>query len=66
MAEAMALEKLLYSRAEAAQVLSISTVSLDRLVKHGELSTVRVGDRVLFNRDTLANFARRCGTKVTQ
>jgi excisionase family DNA binding protein len=41
--------KILYSRVEAAQMLSISVSSLDVLISTGRLRTVRKGRRVLIH-----------------
>jgi excisionase family DNA binding protein len=61
----MTLKKLLYSRTEAAQKLGISTVTLDRLVKHGNLLPNRIGRRVTFSPWQLETFVTR-RTQVTQ
>jgi excisionase family DNA binding protein len=54
-------EKFLLSRQEAAQLLGISTSSLDNLVSRGEIRIRRVGGpirgRVLFTRTELQRFA---------
>jgi len=50
-------EKLLYSRAEAAQLLGVSTVTLWSLVKAKKLKPKRIGDRPMFSRSELARFA---------
>ena len=52
-------ETLLLSRRSAAALLSISLRTLDSLVGRHELSTRRIGRRVLFERRILAQFARR-------
>ena len=51
-------EKLLYTRADAACMLSISERSLDYLIASKELNTRRVGRRVLIPRSELLRFAR--------
>jgi excisionase family DNA binding protein len=50
-------DKLLYSRKEAAATLGVCTVTLDSLVRRGELKPTRIGDRVMFSRTELARFA---------
>jgi excisionase family DNA binding protein len=51
-------EKLLYTRADAACMLSISERSLDYLIASKEINTRRVGRRVLIPRSELLRFAR--------
>ena len=51
-------EKLLYTKREAAQLLSISVRSLDYLIFNGQLAARRIGRRVLVPRDALEQFAR--------
>jgi excisionase family DNA binding protein len=51
--------KLLYSRKEAAQLLSVSLRSLDSLILRLELPVKRVGRRVLISRQSLEKFAVR-------
>jgi excisionase family DNA binding protein len=53
----MKTEKLLYSRKEAAQVLGVSTVTLWKLVRRGELKPMHIGDRPMFSRVELERFA---------
>ena len=50
--------KLLVSRDEAAQLLSISRRSLDYLVANRRLATRRIGSRVLIPMADLRRFAR--------
>jgi excisionase family DNA binding protein len=50
-------EKLLYSRKEAAQALGVCALTVDNLVKRGELKPRYVGDRPMFSRTELARFA---------
>lgn len=52
-------EKLLYTRNEAAQLLSVSVRTLDHLQHSKEILTRRVGRRVLIHRNELEKFARR-------
>jgi excisionase family DNA binding protein len=55
-------ERLLLSRADAAAALAISTDTLARLVKSGELGVVKVGRSVLIPReDVVALIERRRG-----
>jgi excisionase family DNA binding protein len=51
--------KVLYTKREAAQLLSISVRSLDYLIFSHQLSARRVGRRVLVHRDAIEQFARR-------
>ena len=52
-------EKVLYTKREAAQLLSISLRSLDYLIFSHQIPTRRIGRRVLVHRDTVEQFARR-------
>jgi excisionase family DNA binding protein len=52
-------EKVLYTKREAAQLLSISLRSLDYLIGGQELPARRIGRRVLVHRDSIEQFARR-------
>lgn len=52
-------EKILLSRLESAEALSISVSSLDRLISRGELKARKLGDRVLIERAELERFATR-------
>jgi len=51
-------DKLLYTKREAAQLLSISLRSLDYLIVSQQLATRRIGRRVLVHRDSVEQFAR--------
>jgi|HubBroStandDraft_6_1064221.scaffolds.fasta_scaffold01398_8 excisionase family DNA binding protein len=51
--------KILLSRVESAEALSISVSSLDRLISKGELKARKLGDRVLIEPEELERFARR-------
>ena len=50
-------ERLLYTRVMAAEMLSISVRSLDHLIAHKRLNARRVGHRVLVPRAELLRFA---------
>jgi len=52
----MSLEKLAYNRQDAAQVLSISISTLDKLIATGELNPVLVGAKRLFTHVSLIEF----------
>jgi excisionase family DNA binding protein len=52
-------ERLGYSRAEAAQMLNISLRTVDRLIAEKQLTVRRIGRRVLITRDVLAQFVKR-------
>jgi excisionase family DNA binding protein len=51
-------EKLLYSRRDAASALSISVRSLDYLIERGLLQTRRLGKKVLIPAADLRRFAK--------
>ena len=51
-------EKVLYTKREAAQLLSISVRSLDYLIVSRQLTARHVGRRVLIHRDAIEQFAR--------
>jgi len=51
--------KILLSRLESAEALSISVSSLDRLISSGDLKARKLGDRVLIERTELERFAAR-------
>jgi excisionase family DNA binding protein len=50
---------ILVSRYDAADALSISFVTLDRLVKAGKIRATKVGRRVMFQERDLQSFADR-------
>lgn len=50
--------KLMYSRKEAAKLLSLSVRQLDYLIANGDLKVKRVGKRVLIPHQVLLQFAR--------
>jgi excisionase family DNA binding protein len=52
-------DKILYTKREAAQLLSISLRSLDYLIFSHQLPARRIGRRVLVHRDAVEQFARR-------
>jgi excisionase family DNA binding protein len=52
-------EKVLYTKREAAQLLSISVRSLDYLIFSRQMPARRIGRRVLVHRDAIEQFARR-------
>jgi excisionase family DNA binding protein len=51
-------EKLLYSKEEAAYALGLSKRSIDYLISGRKLETRRIGSRVLIPADSLHKFAR--------
>jgi excisionase family DNA binding protein len=51
------IDQLLYSRRDAARVLSLSVRSIDKLISKGQLSTVQVGTRRLLPRSELERIA---------
>jgi DNA binding domain, excisionase family len=52
------MDRLLYSRREAARLLSISERSLTTLIFNERISIARVGRRTLIHKDELMRFAR--------
>jgi excisionase family DNA binding protein len=50
-------EKILYSRREAAAALGVCTLTIDHLVKRGELTPRKIGSRVMFSSAELLRFA---------
>jgi excisionase family DNA binding protein len=59
-----ATEKVLYTKREAAHLLSISLRSLDYLIFSQQLPARRIGRRVLVHRDSIDQFARRDHTSI--
>lgn len=55
--EVWAASRLLFSRQEAASLLGISPRSLDYLSANGRISSMKLGRRRMFSRDSLLNFA---------
>ena len=53
-------EKLLFSRREAAELLSVSLRQIDILLADGRLETQRIGRRRLISKEALDEFARAC------
>ena len=51
--------KLMYSKSEAAQMLSLSLRTIDNLLNNKELSARRTGKRVLIPYQVLLQFTRR-------
>jgi hypothetical protein len=54
----MDVEKFLFARKEAAFSLGMSIRSIDYLIAKGELSTRRVGSKIMIPRESLRLFAR--------
>lgn len=54
-----ATEKVLYTKREAAQLLSLSLRTIDYLIFSQQLPARRIGRRVLVHRDSIEQFARR-------
>lgn len=52
-------EKILYTRQEAAHMLSISVDTLDRLIGSKKLTARRIGRKVLLQHTELLKFSRR-------
>lgn len=51
--------KLLYSKADAAEMLSLSLRTIDHLIANKELAVRRAGKRVLVSYQSLLQFVRR-------
>jgi excisionase family DNA binding protein len=58
------MEQLLYSKKQAAQMLSVCVRTLDYLIARGELKTRRMGKRVLVPRGELVRLAGRDVTEI--
>jgi excisionase family DNA binding protein len=52
-------EKLFVGRDTAAQLLDVSTRTIDDAIRAGELEAYRLGRRILIRRDALIEFAER-------
>lgn len=50
---------ILISRRDAAQLLAVSTRTVDSLIREKKLPVKRIGTRVLFLRSDLESFAKR-------
>jgi excisionase family DNA binding protein len=57
-------DRILYSRREAAEELSISVSSIDQLIRTKKISTRRQGRRVLIARAELDKYARQDNPKI--
>jgi excisionase family DNA binding protein len=55
-------EKLFVGRDTAAELLDISTRTIDDAIRTGDLEAFRIGRRVLIRRDALIQFAERVTT----
>ena len=58
-------ERLAYTRAEAAQILGLSTISIDRLTKRGLLNPSRATRRPLYTKTELQRFLKDTSKKIT-
>ncbi len=59
--------KLLFSKKESAQALSLSSRTVDQLISRKELVVKRVGKRVLVTRKSLEEFAQQgCGMSLPE
>jgi excisionase family DNA binding protein len=52
-------EKLYVGRDTAAELLDVSTRTIDDAIRAGDLEAYRIGRRVLIRRDALSNFAEK-------
>lgn len=50
------MQKVLYKKKEAAERLSVSTSTLDRLRKQGLIKSKKVGGQIMFTSHELSNF----------
>jgi excisionase family DNA binding protein len=55
-------EKLFVGRDTAAELLDVSTRTIDDAIRTGDLEAFRVGRRVLIRKDALIHFAERVTT----
>ena len=55
------MDKLLITRKEAAEALSISVDTLDELRRSGKIRSVNIGARVYYNPDELRSFITKEG-----
>jgi excisionase family DNA binding protein len=55
-------EKLYFGRDTAAELLDVSTRTIDDAIRAGELEAYRIGRRVLIRREALVEFAERVTT----
>ena len=53
------MEKVLYTRKEAAEMLSISVDTLDRIKNCGKIKSVHIGSRVYYTPEAINNFVAR-------
>jgi excisionase family DNA binding protein len=53
------MENILVSKKSAAELLSVSVRTLEKLIAAGELPVVRIGRRVMIASDAVEKFARR-------
>jgi excisionase family DNA binding protein len=51
--------KILYGRNDAAEILSISARTLDRLIAAGEIKAIRKGSRIMIHCNELERWARK-------
>ena len=51
--------RLLYSKADAAKLLSVSLRTVDNLIFENKLPPVRIGKRVLFRHSDLEHYVRK-------
>jgi hypothetical protein len=58
--------KLLYSRKECAYALNLSIRSIDMILSAGQMKIRRIGRRLLIPAESLASYARRDHTFLTQ
>jgi excisionase family DNA binding protein len=52
------LDKLRYTREEAAELLRLHVNTIDQLVKRGQLKAARTGRRVFFHREEIDRYSR--------
>lgn len=57
------MEKLLIPRIEAAQLLSVSVDTLDRLTANGYIKRMRIGSRAYYKADALHDFVKYLASK---
>jgi excisionase family DNA binding protein len=51
------MDRIFYSRLETAKALNVSSRTLDYLIAEGRITSVKLGRRRLFHKDSIENFA---------
>lgn len=59
-------EEILFSEREAARLLGVSRITVLRMRQQGRIGFYRIGTRVLFDRNHIAEFKSVCENKATE